>query len=786
MLSSRLSRLWLIGVLAIACLGLPSAGAAAPSPTGRTPKLLWTPARQDVWLQMKSDFDQGANTLGAKWYKLIKDAAEAGNRYGDTGLWATLMFQTTGDAKYAALAWTKIQGFLNRTDLNGNYGREYSAEQVMLYDWLYPGLNATQRSQWLAHLNEMFRQLTTNPSSPNMPVLGSDSDQMTGTYFGLAFLYLATNDHNPSAAQFWNAPYVGGLTSTGNDRTTMRNAVRNYVEVLGRGGEWMESSEYNLGTVRLLMMGVEGVKTATGQEYFPEAREFLKAAALRPLNFATNNLANWFEWGDVEEPRKFQGHLYLWVTSVGMLAGLNQGEANGPALQDHVLDLVEKFGPTGYNSAEPWARIFLFFNPYAPRGDRTSVPTSWYSPGQGFLFMRDGWDDSASIFMAHMRPKQDGVHHEVQVFGDFQIYRKGAWGMTHPMSYAGPSLYGEGANAMTLATFSTALEARITVAEEVDPNKTFAYVAGTTGGQIYNFSYYDPPPTFMHEWTRSLVYLPSTNKTQDTVVIFDRVHATNPQAEPKFNRYRAATQTAIQNAPGIKQWFFHMPVEPTLTPDAVTWRTDGGAYATLQNVSGLSLRRDVENQAVIWATNTKVRESERKWQVRLIPTEDRPWNTLLQVLTLSDSPSAGSNVSVRSQNGEAEGVVVRRPSHKDMVLMFGATQGALLPAPTVISGTKYSAANFEETLTNSRKIRTGYSMQFTAQSSATDVLIFDLDKTLTWSAVVDGQSRSLTLSTDGGIARIAINGASSHSIQLAPTGNAARPIAPRNPRLVSQ
>lgn len=781
----RLPRLWLVCLLALGCLGLSAAAQAAPSPTGRTPRLLWTPERQDVWLQMKADYDRNANTLGARWYKLIKDTAEQGNKYGDTGLWATLMYQITGDTKYVDLAWNKISGFLGRTDLRGNFGREYSQEHVMLYDWLYPGLSPTRRQQYLAHINEMFTQLTTNASNSSFPVLPSDSDQATGTYFGIVFLYLATNDHNPQAATFFNAPYIGGLTATGTNRSTLRNAIRQYVEQ-ARGGEWVESSEYNLGTVRLLIMGAEGVKTATGQEYFPEIREFITAAAGRPLQFATNNLATWFEWGDVEEPRKFQGHLYAWMTTAGLLAGLTQGDPVGPMLQDHVLDLVDKYGPTGYNSAEPWARIFLFFNPYAPRGDRTSAPTQWFAPGQGFLFARDGWDNGASIFMAHFRPKQETVHHEVSTFGDFQLYRKENWGMTHPMSYAGPSLSGDGSNAMTLATFSTATEGRTIVAQEFDPNRTFAYIAGTTGGQVYSFSYYDPPPTFLHEWTRSLVYLPSTNRSMDTVVIFDRVHATNPVAQPKFNRYRANHQTAIQSAPGIKQWFFHMPQEPTLTPDAITWRADGGQYATLTNVSGLSLRRDVENQAVLWATNTKVRDYERKWQVRLIPNEDRPWNTLLQVLTISDSPSAGSSVAVRSGNNEAEGVVVRRPSHKDTLLMFGATQGAVLPMPQTVSGAKSSAASFNDTLTGARLVKTAYSISWTASSATTDVLLFDLDPGLTWSVSVDGGSRALTLSTGGGIGRVTVNGAGQHSLSVTPTGNAARPSAPRNVRIVSQ
>src|SRR5689334_9092045 len=88
-----------------------SAASADPSPTGRTPKLLWTSERLATWNRMKADYETGADSLGAKWYKLVKDNAECGCRYLDTGLWATFMYQWTGDRRYVNLAWTKVSEF---------------------------------------------------------------------------------------------------------------------------------------------------------------------------------------------------------------------------------------------------------------------------------------------------------------------------------------------------------------------------------------------------------------------------------------------------------------------------------------------------------------------------------------------------------------------------------------------------------------------------------------------------------------------------------------------------
>src|SRR6185295_19091521 len=109
----------------------------------------------------------------------------------------------------------------------------------------------------------------------------------TGSYFGIVFLYLATADENAAAVNFFNKAFVGGLDATGTDRTTLRNTIAQYVSQMAEGGEWIESSEYNLGTVRLLLMGAEGVRTATGEDHFPEVTKFLTRAALRPIYFIT-------------------------------------------------------------------------------------------------------------------------------------------------------------------------------------------------------------------------------------------------------------------------------------------------------------------------------------------------------------------------------------------------------------------------------------------------------------------------------------------------------------------
>src|SRR5262245_57569793 len=75
------------------------------------PIFIVTPERRAAWARMKADFEArptAPSTLGGVYYGLIKKNAECACRYGDTGVWGSLMYQMTGDPRYAALAWNKV------------------------------------------------------------------------------------------------------------------------------------------------------------------------------------------------------------------------------------------------------------------------------------------------------------------------------------------------------------------------------------------------------------------------------------------------------------------------------------------------------------------------------------------------------------------------------------------------------------------------------------------------------------------------------------------------------
>jgi hypothetical protein len=680
---------------------------------------------------------------GHPWWNLAKRNADwtgtSAQRYGDFGQWATFLYQVTGDRTYADKALGVLrQEFANTAPKGANFTREWGAEYVVLYDWLYPAMSVSDRAAFVAMLNRWADEATTNRWAPSFPIRTEDTDQTTGNFFQFAFMALATAEDNPRASEFLNRSYVGGLTPTGLDRKTLRNAIRQYCVEMATGGQWMEGAQYNMGTLKLLAMGAEGVRTATGVNHFPEVSQVLPRLGLGQVYEVTGDLKASYQWGDEEHARD----LNLWkrMGVLGMLGGLLQNDSSvGPYLNYLVDAFTDKYGYTGWLSAEPHSRLLYFYNPYAPTADYRALPSHFQASGQGVQFYRDGWGASDSLFGLHFPRVQPVTDHEVKYFGDFQLYRRGEWVITHPMGYAGPPNGGEGTNAMLLAGLSSMEAVKGTVATEADRNGRYLYSAGTTSGQYYRLPYFSPPRPFLNEWTRSFLHLPSQDKRSDTTVIYDRVNA-GPVLD--LDRYRTADRAMIQAAPARKQWILHMPIAPTVTADAISWSTSLGQQAKVSTLLPAGQRRQVIDEDATWSDSyPNPEKSEQKWQVRIMPATDQQWDTFLNVVQAYDAGTSLTNTLVRSTGGEAEGALIRRGGHPDALVMFGA-------APT------------------GRVRTTGYQFQWTASASTTELYLADLQPGRPWAVRIDGGAPRPLSTSSQGMGRITVPGAGSHTAML--------------------
>ncbi len=752
---------------------LPADG--AESPTGRRPKMFWTPQRQFIFNKMKNE--------NHSWWQLIQSNAECSNtpceRYVDTGRWGALAYQITGDPKYARKAWEVASRELRVPGEqlwyhSHNYTRESIIEHVFVYDWILPALTQTERSRYITFLNYLADLcLDKVPSMPWGSRFG-DSDEVIGQYMGTALIATVTADTNSRAKSFLTEtlkeslgiPYpFGGLDMTSAFRGTMRNEVGYYMS-LGKGGQWIEGSAYNLGTTQLLMMGAEGIKTATGQDHFPEVTSYTKELALTMIHEITPDLKHAFQWGDVEDARS----LLSWSRAplYGMLAGFTQGDPIGPVFHGFFMELQDK-NPHESFFKQPNARHFYFYNPYAPKATdwRTKVSNYHVSEGQGIVLSRTGWTDSDSLLAVHNPP--NGVVDHAPVWGhDYQLYRKGEWAITHPGAYAPESA---AVNTVLIAGSGGADEARGMVAEERGANGEYTYTATTTGGgpSFYYVwgGYGNPPPVFIHEDTRSILYLSTDNKSSDTMIIHNRVYADNPKNLPGYDRYYPDVRTKIEAQVALKQWIIHMPMAPTISGKKVNWQTAGGQKVNMETLLPLQTQTKVQNEAVELLNGYFSAPERNFYNIRLYPSVEQAFDTFLNVLEVSDATSSTTNTLIKSDQGSpVDGVVVARSGQNNVIAMFSAQVGQKLTASVNANGIYTPDPTLHARLKKFRILDTGYSFSASTSTSTTDLYLMDLNSAKAWTITVDqGSPTALTVSSQG-VARFKLMGAGSHRLTL--------------------
>lgn len=651
-----------------------------PSPTGADPVLFWTPEWQAIWYRMQTECERGETTLGATWFDLVHDNA-LGNRYADTGIWAMFLWQATGDPKWVDEARRKLEVGLwaltpTTSQISTNGVREWGMEWVLLVDWLWSGLTEEERTRSLAQLDMVMSEaLGGTDYDPNAPVRTTDSDQTIGVYFTLAFYFLAFGERHQPAADFWADPEVGGFACTGENRNTLRNAVADYF-TLGAGGEWIESGGYNWGTMKLVLMGYYGCLSAAGVDHFPEIAAWLPVAKFRTTYMITADFNDPLQWGDDQEPRAV---ILYKVVGLSMLF-------RDPVTNDLVHDLVARFGPRGSESAEPsitGARGFLRFDPYGPRTKRSTLPLHWFAHGQGILSARVSWEADTSHFFAHFPQdaKLGYVDHTVHYAGDLQLYRFGSWALTHPIAYGGRPNYGEGCNVMLHRNWGSSVEFRSALTHQTWPG-SIHYLAGTTGGDVLPAKYYDPPPHWLHEYSRSVFWfsqpeLPFARLTLqdklDVLVVCDRSHVEDPLTIGKFERYSVNDQNKMKAALALRETIWHVPVEPIVDtgPLSATW-----PGARLVMLDDRELR--VQDLTTAWpppppaSPSEPTLMSERKWQVKALSQSTAAFETSLSVLVFGDG--ALSVLPVACSDG-VRGVHLSRPDHDDVVVLFNIVPG---------------------------------------------------------------------------------------------------------------
>lgn len=742
-------------------LALVACGVASTTLAQTHPSLFKTPAQEAIWARMKADYEANKGnpaTNGGKWYKKIKTDADCQCRDGDHGFWAALMYRMSGDRSYVPIALSKMNRYLlgmDVGDLNGR--REYAHQWVTVYDWIYDGLTASERSTILTKLNAIATSVDRLWAANLANRHYGDTDQLTGEYFFIVVLYLATGDYNSTIQTIWGHSWVGGYTSTwspGTSPKTARETISHYIDQAS-GGEWVESDEYNLLTMNYLKVA-HAVNLKTGVNHYPEVMSWFVDAAARMPQQLTPDLKEPFQWGTEEIPN-FPRWFYR-VQTMMWLQGLTKATDAGKRLGGLINELVNRYG-TG--TLGPFWQGFALYDPYAETLPYTAIPTDSFATGWQVFNYRTGWNKTDSFFGAHYSPRPRRFDHQPTYFGMWRLYKNGEWIFDGPMSYDGVSGDARGTSGLTVAgvpagqLFGPNEYGKVT-ARSVDAGNGFVYLTGTMGGQIFNQGHYNPPRVFADELTRSLVYLPALN----TVVVHDRANASNPFPKQEWEVFFADILAWMQSRP-LKELYVNTRVEPTLGAGFIEWPLLVNGTARVYNLHPTDVTRTPESQRTVWAKAYgagSIHPTEYAYHVRIVPNTPKKWDTFLNVWTHYTGTPTMRPTLVRDTRAMVDAAFLASASG-NYLLAFNALQG-----PDLANGLKYPFATYppanRATLASVRIRKASFSLAFTVPRGSTRIVLFDLDESARWDYTLNsGAAGKLTVSSEGiGVISTALTG----------------------------
>jgi hypothetical protein len=569
------------------------------SPTGRTPRLAWTPHMHQRWLTWKADYESNTSnppTFGGKMWKCLVDTDALSTGSGTYSFWfgpaaGAILYQVTGNIDYVTRS-APLLTFSNvgTRSVSNNEIRQYGGMISIYNEWMWPGMSDGLRATARTNSIQMWGYgaglgWTSIPYSPGGNGFGlslGDSDEMNSQY-GLAALQsagrvpfargsrhiaeLSINNQFPQPGNPRTG--FGGLSFRETEETSRISDI-----VIGRyqeyadGGEWFESSQYNGNSVLILALSLEAAKIARSYDgdntdYWFNYNRFLRAKSGRDfIDGLSPAYVNRMHWGDEQTAPNLNPPeaLTFAMERFGYSAGI---ENNGALGAEFAPQLLTRLGWNGLYSGSyfGYTNIYRFLTPFDPAYSPSASPSSlvkWSSTnGSGRTTHVDSWSSTASMFWSKCSPSAF-VDHDFWRPHDFQLFRKGVRVFTYPARYTGSSgqapqcgntLSFAGAGAFVgwnrqerLTNSTTIYGSRDVVRREQDASRS--YVCEESWGALsdaYETSLRvgasNVPVPFLHEHTREKLYLPSSGATSDVIVVFDRALVANPMQMGNYANY---------------------------------------------------------------------------------------------------------------------------------------------------------------------------------------------------------------------------------------------------------
>lgn len=373
-----------------------------------------------------------AGVPAATRFKSFVDSelSSPGRNYAFQAWFAALMFQISGDAKYADFAVAKVDALVageealiasgQKAGVSGDSYLDVGpiiGDVALVYDWCNARLSDAQRKRWIAYMN----QAVSNVWHPD-----------TATWGGKAFPWSGWSVNNPSNNYYYSflkATMLVGLATAGeNDMAaTWRDQFRN-TKIAGelvptfdrdlQGGGSREGTGYGTAMKNLYQL-YDWWERSTGERIASLTPHTLASQAwmLHSIVPTLDRLAAIGDQARDSTVALFDYHREYLLSLTSLFPQERLSGASKMVLDASAL-------PRMQNGFELFAD-YLYPPASLPSVQMSDLSTAYWGSGTGQFFMRGAWGDKKAAYsLFTCGPYTESHAHRDQ--GAFQIYR-GEW-----------------------------------------------------------------------------------------------------------------------------------------------------------------------------------------------------------------------------------------------------------------------------------------------------------------------------------------------------------------------
>jgi hypothetical protein len=236
--------------------------------------------------------------------------------------------------------------------------------------------------------------------------------------------------------------------------------------------------------------------------------------------------------------------------------------------------------------AAPWRQFQAVDAPNTPLAF-TGLPLDFWASGPRYLFGRNAWGTSATLFMLQLGDAPgDTIGHQHADYGSFQIWRGGRFVSRETAAYSG-----DGSTEVTGYAGAAPVDGALGLAHNTvlvnGANPGPQYTSGTAHverlesrpGYAYAAVDLVPPASQLQEWRRELVFV----RALETLVVLDRLQTASAAATKTFINHCETNPVLAGNDGATCTVGTQALTMTTLLPAARTYRVvDEGSHTNSQ------------------------------------------------------------------------------------------------------------------------------------------------------------------------------------------------------------